>query len=586
MRSMLCLMILIPALIFAGNLESVTVLPTENPTAVVSKTTKPNEPATVTFNVGRVDTIGGTTYDWQSNGPSYRWLVNSREYGLHAGWMFSTEPPPSWTDRNIRYNFYDHSTGEWYWIDPDFMASGVNVFTIRSGYGNVDADPVSGVAIISCHQTPTGQAIRPVLAKDQAAGGGLFEYCDGSPNAEGYLWPCIANDANGVIHCALNDDATRDQLYYTKVSTWCQWEPPVGIVAPQPDPGFPDQNIVASKISQKVCITWVQTPPSGFMDEPAYYRISTDGGTTWEDPVILEDPPAYTPPDTNPSFHIASLFPYFDSEDRLHIVGHVTPFVRDTNWILPAEVWHWCSDNNPQWSRIHRADTDTLAGGVGSNASLACRPSIGQDSRGRLYVAWEQFDPVNLEPQTNLIRADIYMAVSEDNGNTWNPAVKLTEAGTGSCRYPCVADWAVEQHGTILVPVLYMIDQMAGSVVLETPVGSPTNNPIVVQWVPAESLGIGVAELPKNKTTRLELSARPNPFSAKTVISYALPRSGNVSLVLYDAAGRPVKTLVKGYREAGRYTFNLNGNDLSSGIYFYTLTVDGSSLRKKFTVAR
>ncbi|MEO0067629.1 MAG: T9SS type A sorting domain-containing protein [candidate division WOR-3 bacterium] len=588
MRSMFCLMLLIPALIFAGNLQPVKVLPNEKPGngKTPAATVNPHPPATVKFVVGRVDTIGGTTYDWQSNGPSYRWLVNAPGYGLHATWMFSAEPPPSWTDRNMRYNYYDFATGMWNFVEPgDFMASGVNVFTNRSGYGNVDFNPANGAAIISCHQSPGGAAIRPVLARDQETGQGLFEYCDGSPNTEGYLWPYIGYDGE-VFHCALLDDATRDQLYYTKVATWCEWEPPVGIVAPQPDPGFPDQNIAVSKISGKICITWVQTPPSGFMDEPAYYRISTDGGTTWQDPVILEDPPAYTPPDTNPSFHIASLFPYFDSEDRLHIVCHVTPFVRDTNWILPAEVWHWCPDNNPNWSRIHRADAESLAGPVGSNASLACRASIGQDSRGRLYVAWEQFDPLNLEPQTELLRADIYMALSEDNGNTWLPAVKITEAGTASCRYPCVADRAVEQNGTILMPVIYMIDQMAGTVVLETPQGQPTNNPIVVHWVQAESLGAGVADLPKNNPTRVELSASPNPFSSRTVISYTVPRSGNVSLVLYDAAGRPIKNLVNGYREAGRYTLTLNGKELSAGIYFYTLSVDGTSLRRKLTVVR
>ncbi|MGQ9708385.1 MAG: T9SS type A sorting domain-containing protein [bacterium] len=585
MRRMLCLVLMVPVIIIAGKLQPVTVLPTEVPAENQLPLAKPTAPSTVTFTVGRVDTIGGTTYDWQFNGPEYRLLVNSPDYGLHAGWMFSADPGTAAPDRNQRYNFFDFVNGAWNWIDPDFMASGVGVYTDRSGFGNLDVDPVTGVAIFTTHQQPTGGNIRPVLGRDMAPGGGIFEYCNGSPNAESYLWPPISVGSNQVVHCALVDDPTRNALFYTRVPTWCNWEAPVGITAPQPDPNFPSQNIVASKNSQKVCITWVQTIESGYFDEPGYYRISNDGGTTWDDVTILDDPPAYSG-DTSPSFHISSLFPWFDDQDRLHIVAGVTPYVRDTNWILPAEIWHWCPDNTPQWSKIHRAgcEPENLQGGVGYNASYACRPSIGQDDQGRLYVAWEQFDSANVEPSTNLLRADIFAAASEDGGNTWLPAVKLTEAGTNSCRFPCVADKAARLDGQLYVPVIYEIDQVSGfSLYTQGPV---TNNPIIVHWVPAESLGIGVTEKHKTVPTRLELSAQPNPFSSRTVISYALPRSGQVSLVVYDASGRPVKTLADGFRPAGRYAAGLNGNELASGIYFCTLTTDGAALTKKFAVVR
>ncbi|MGB9741795.1 MAG: T9SS type A sorting domain-containing protein [bacterium] len=583
MRSMLCLLILLPVVIFAGNLQPVTVLPAENaaPNNPV-KPIKPIAPATVNFLVGTVDTIGGTTYDWQLNGPQYRFLVNSPDYGLHAGWMFSAEVNP-WNDRNQRYNFFDYAAGEWNWLDPDFMASGVSVYTNRSGFGMLDADPVTGVAMFTTHQTPGGGAIRPVLGRDMAPGGGIFEYCDGSPNAEGYLWPPIAIDANQVVHCALVDDATRDQLYYTKVPTWCNWEPPVSIVAPQPDPMFPDQNIAASEVSQKVCVTWVYSEGTPY--EPAYYRISTDGGATWGDPTELEPPPAYGG-DTITSFHITSLFPWYDDQDRLHIVANVIPSVHDTLYILPAEIWHWCPDNTPAWSEIHRAgcEPENLQAAVGYNAAYACRPTIGQDDRGRLYVTWEQFDSANVEPVTNLLRADIFAAASEDGGNTWLPAVKLTQAGTASCRFPSVADKMVRMAGELYMPVIYEIDQQAGFIVQGQ--GSSTNNPFVVQWVPASALGVGVAESPARIPSRLEVTATPNPFINRTTISYALPRAGHVSLVIYDAAGRPVQTLVNANRQAGYYAVNFNSAGLNSGVYFYTLTTDGGTVTRKLTLVR
>ncbi len=588
MRSIYMLMLLVPALLFAGNLQPVTILPQE-PVQIngSSVTPVPNRQVTAPtaniYAVGRVDTVGGTTYDWQFNGPVYRTIVNSPAYGLHVGWMFSATENP-WADRNMRYNFYDYTAGEWNWVDPDFMASGVGVYTVRSGFGHLDADPVEGVAMFTAHITGSSGNLIPALGKDMAPGTGIFDFCRGEPNCDAYLWPTISIDGQQVVHCALIDDATRDQLYYTRVQTWCNWESPVSVVGSQPDPMFPDHNIAASKLSQKLCVTWVYSEGSPYY--PAYYRISTDGGTTWEDPTELPPPPAYSG-DTIASFHITSLFPWYDEEDRLHIVAGIIPSIRDTLYIIPAEIWHWCPDNTPQWSKVHRAGCDpmNLQAGVGYNAAYACRPSIGQDRDGNLYVAWEQFDSSNVEPVNSVLRADIFAAASTDGGNTWLSAVKLTQAGTSSCRFPCVADKMVDMGGARYMPVLYEIDQQAGFVVQGQ--GNSTNNPFVVQWVPVESLGVpyGIAEGSRTPT-RLELSANPNPFTNHTVISYALPQSGNVTLTLYDAAGRPVQNLFAGYRAAGRYTFNLNNSKLAAGIYFYTLNTGNSSVTKKLTVAR
>jgi hypothetical protein len=71
---------------------------------------------------------------------------------------------------------------------------------------------------------------------------------------------------------------------------------------------------------------------------------------------------------------------------------------------------------------------------------------------------------------------------------------------------------------------------------------------------------------------------QPNPFARAGSASYSLPRSGNVSLKLYDAAGRTVLTLVNGYRRAGAYStpFQLPAQ-FARGIYCCRLEGDGFS---------
>jgi YVTN family beta-propeller protein len=87
----------------------------------------------------------------------------------------------------------------------------------------------------------------------------------------------------------------------------------------------------------------------------------------------------------------------------------------------------------------------------------------------------------------------------------------------------------------------------------------------------------------------LALSVFPNPCPGKASIMYSLSRSGNVSLKLYDVAGKLVATLATGYRKAGRYNMLLTptlsserrGSNLAQGVYLLRLkTEDGVKNQK------
>ncbi|MBN2029166.1 choice-of-anchor D domain-containing protein [bacterium] len=64
----------------------------------------------------------------------------------------------------------------------------------------------------------------------------------------------------------------------------------------------------------------------------------------------------------------------------------------------------------------------------------------------------------------------------------------------------------------------------------------------------------------------------PNPFNPTTHILFDLPRSGEVSLTVYNIRGIKIKTLVEDFREAGSYRViwnatNENGNTVPTGLY-------------------
>ena len=78
----------------------------------------------------------------------------------------------------------------------------------------------------------------------------------------------------------------------------------------------------------------------------------------------------------------------------------------------------------------------------------------------------------------------------------------------------------------------------------------------------------------------------PNPFNPTTTISFGLPEAGNVKLVVYNLLGKEVQTLAVGPMEAGLYqavwnSRNSFGRKVSSGVYFYRLTVDNKTVHTR-----
>ncbi|MHB1688380.1 MAG: arylsulfotransferase family protein [Ignavibacteriaceae bacterium] len=73
----------------------------------------------------------------------------------------------------------------------------------------------------------------------------------------------------------------------------------------------------------------------------------------------------------------------------------------------------------------------------------------------------------------------------------------------------------------------------------------------------------------------------PNPFNPSTIISYQIPKDGLVTLKVFDALGREVKTLVDEFKSQGKYSVSFDASHIASGVYFYQLRAgDFVSIKK------
>lgn len=83
----------------------------------------------------------------------------------------------------------------------------------------------------------------------------------------------------------------------------------------------------------------------------------------------------------------------------------------------------------------------------------------------------------------------------------------------------------------------------------------------------------------------------PNPFNPETMIEYALPEAGRVSLKIYDLLGREVRTLIDAERPAGLHHAIWDGRDAAgsradSGVYVCRLQAGGLVQAKKIVLVK
>lgn len=78
----------------------------------------------------------------------------------------------------------------------------------------------------------------------------------------------------------------------------------------------------------------------------------------------------------------------------------------------------------------------------------------------------------------------------------------------------------------------------------------------------------------------------PNPFNPETTIRYRLTQAGPVELAIFNLQGQLIRTLFRGYQQAGEHRLSWNGRDnfdrlVSSGIYLYRFKGNGKEITKR-----
>lgn len=128
--------------------------------------------------------------------------------------------------------------------------------------------------------------------------------------------------------------------------------------------------------------------------------------------------------------------------------------------------------------------------------------------------------------------------------------------------------------------------------------GPVPNNEVGAGYLDAHAAVKRVAGLPTANESEANLPARmslsqnyPNPFNPETHIEYGLASGAHARLVIYNAMGQQVRTLVDQAQHAGKHRVAWDGtNDygiqLASGVYFLTLKAGEETMSRQMVLMR
>lgn len=556
--------------------------------------------------------VGRTFYDLQSNTSLGNRITMHPDGTMGATWTRGMEAT-SFPDRGTGYNYFDGSA----W-GPEPTA---RIESMRTGWPTYATWGPTG-EILGSHDVATGTILN--TREVRGTGDWTEGVLPGPPGLEGDVtWPRIvtSGDNNEYIHlvhvsdAALSVTGQSSSMFYSRSNDGgASWDPQ-NIVMDGTGSDYyteigADEYTFAARgntVALLVADAW----------KDLFVMKSTDNGENWEKIVIWEHPYPFF--DWNVTI-TDTLFAVDNSADvaigpdgKVHVAFGLTRVLHDevgttyTYFPYIDGIGYW-NEDMPPFSNNLSALAGPQYGYAGSemvenynyigwtqdvdgdgeitlveNLPMAYReigfstmPAITVDDDGRVFVAWasttETYD--NFDYNFKKIWARAY------EGGSWGPFVHVT-ADIVHIFDESIYTTAAEGTDDAFY-VFYQADGTPGTALDGD--HDYQENRMIVAAVDKTDLLTGIGDNEELISAASVSQNYPNPFSGRTTITVNLENNANLSMVVTNMLGQEVMTFERGAVQAGTYFFEVNGENLSEGVYFYTVKADNSFVTKKMVV--
>jgi uncharacterized protein (DUF1330 family) len=343
-----------------------------------------------------------------------------------------------------------------------------------------------------------------------------------------------------------------------------------------------------------------------------YHYYSTDFGSSWLGEIVLRgniDEPQWG------QISNRNLAPYLSYNSM--VSGAIDDFGvmhlalwgygksiegSDTTEITAIVYWNSKEKN---WIAITDPDYEKMVDGVGNSLSQyspahflgQSNPTIAVSEDGQIvmiawcvpeYVGEPGISSLNIYPgdggqySTPIYYTDYLSNISYDGGLTWSESNIFPLKNRPNIQevYLSLNKNLIynESTGDYRADYFYIVDEIPGNAQFNQNSFSNAN-----EWY-YDSLLIQSSPVSVKKETIYSFSILqnfPNPFNPSTTISYEIPERNFVTLKVYDILGNEIAILVNQEKQVGKYKVEFTARDLSSGVYFYSLSTGNYFSTKK-----
>jgi hypothetical protein len=196
----------------------------------------------------------------------------------------------------------------------------------------------------------------------------------------------------------------------------------------------------------------------------------------------------------------------------------------------------------------------------------------------KVFCTWVDTDPVTFGTELNL-NPDVWAWGQDLTTGVYTEPRNMTELSDvwGECYYSYTSPTIKDN-----VDGIYEIPVTVTDIHTTNDPGLPVYHSYVqgIQFTDADF--VGISNITANGMTVSQNI--PNPFTGTTKIQVNLEKTSDLSLVVYNLTGQKVYELNNGSSPAGMQTLTINGSNLKSGVYFYTVTAGENKITKKMVV--
>jgi hypothetical protein len=558
--------------------------------------------------------VGETKYDLQSNS-SMAYRIHAYPDGTMAATWTRGMEDAAYADRGTGYNYFDGSSWGPYPTE--------RIEDVKTGWPTYAPYGENGELVVA----HTGGADGLKFSWRENKGTGDWNYFtlagpDPDPLANTLLWPRMitTGENNEVIHviaCAGNDNVYEDlnmALLYSRSDDGGEtWDPHNVILE-----GLTSDDYAGAGGDD---YAWAQ-PNGGAIAFVVFGGVadgilmkSTDNGDSWERTTFYASPDPFfngdggdlpqcgggdgynaLAIDDDGIVHIAfgrqihmddtpddgtwSYYPYSDGIVYWNETMPALDTAQITATILPTDA-EW--ENTPIYQNGQLAawtqpnGDDTIIGIAPYYTSLTGMPQI--VIKDDIVQIFSSAIAVGFDNEEFNFR-HIWGTFTEGDG-LWSPFTDYTNDVFhifSECVFPSVS---ATTYGDTY-HILYQTDNLPGNSL--QPNDAPTHDPVLnnMVYLPVSPVPVDVFE---NTANSFEVSQNyPNPVIGQTYFTVTLNEGATVNVEVYSLTGQMISVIDYGYKTAGTHTIDMNASNLSSGVYFYTVSNGAQKVTHKMIV--